>query len=55
LEEPRITLMGKDTIADVLTTIRNTNMNKNGMVQVISTIIENIVKILLPKGFIECV
>jgi small subunit ribosomal protein S8 len=47
--------MAKDTIADVLTTIRNTDMNKNGMVQVISTIIENIVKILLPEGFIECV
>ena len=40
--------MGKDTIADLLTSIRNADMNKKGTVRVVSTnITENIVKILL--------
>nr|YP_003587703.1 ribosomal protein S8 [Anomochloa marantoidea]ACT15441.1 ribosomal protein S8 [Anomochloa marantoidea] len=48
--------MGKDTIADLLTSIRNADMNKKGTVRVASTnITENIVKILLREGFIESV
>jgi len=48
--------MGKDTIADLLTSIRNVDMNKKEIVRVVSTnIIENIVKILLREGFIESV
>ncbi|KAM3227637.1 hypothetical protein ACQJBY_059399 [Aegilops geniculata] len=48
--------MGKDTIADLLTSIRNADMNKKGTVRVVSTnITENIVKILLREGFIESV
>ena len=46
--------MGKDTIADLLTSIRNEKKNKKGTVRVVSTnITENIVKILLREGFIE--
>nr|UIE10482.1 ribosomal protein S8 [Santalum album]WFF44526.1 ribosomal protein S8 [Santalum album] len=46
--------MGKDTIADIITSIRNADMNKKGMVRIASTnIIENIVKKLLREGFIE--
>nr|UDH55166.1 ribosomal protein S8 [Amorpha californica var. napensis] len=46
--------MGKDTIADIITSIRNANMNRKGTVQIPSTnITENIVKILLREGFIE--
>nr|YP_010718737.1 ribosomal protein S8 [Lemna turionifera]WDQ44340.1 ribosomal protein S8 [Lemna turionifera] len=46
--------MGRDTIAEVLTSIRNAEMNKKGTVRVASTnITENIVKILLQEGFIE--
>ena len=41
--------MGKDTIADLLTSIRNADMNKKGTVRVVST---NIPKILL-KYFYE--
>ncbi|KAG2594542.1 hypothetical protein PVAP13_5KG001651 [Panicum virgatum] len=48
--------MGKDTIADLLTSIRNADMNKKGTVRVVSTnITKNIVKILLREGFIESV
>ncbi|KAF6987558.1 hypothetical protein CFC21_005191 [Triticum aestivum] len=48
--------MGKDTIADLLTSIRNADMNKKETVRVVSTnITENIVKILLREGFIESV
>ncbi|KAF2930709.1 hypothetical protein DAI22_05g156400 [Oryza sativa Japonica Group] len=48
--------MGKDTIVDLLTSIRNTDMNKKGTIRVVSTnITENIVKILLREGFIESV
>uniref|UniRef100_A0A453R7V1 Small ribosomal subunit protein uS8c n=1 Tax=Aegilops tauschii subsp. strangulata TaxID=200361 RepID=A0A453R7V1_AEGTS len=44
--------MGKDTIADLLTSIRNADMNKKGPVRVVSlNITENIVKILLREGF----
>ena len=46
--------MGRDTIADIITSIRNADMNKKGTVQIASTnITENIVKILLREGFIE--
>nr|YP_009767865.1 ribosomal protein S8 [Dermatophyllum secundiflorum]QIS98483.1 ribosomal protein S8 [Dermatophyllum secundiflorum]UXL83915.1 ribosomal protein S8 [Dermatophyllum secundiflorum] len=46
--------MGKDTIADIITSIRNADMNRKGTVQIPSTnIAENIVKILLREGFIE--
>nr|YP_010876450.1 ribosomal protein S8 [Allium longistylum]WHE17898.1 ribosomal protein S8 [Allium longistylum] len=46
--------MGRDAIADIITSIRNANMSKNGTVRIVSTnITENIVKILLQEGFIE--
>nr|QXO07367.1 ribosomal protein S8 [Epimedium myrianthum] len=46
--------MGKDTIADLITAIRNADMDKKRTVQVASTkITETIVKILLQEGFIE--
>jgi len=46
--------MGRDAIADIITSIRNANMSKNGIVRIVSTnITENIVKILLREGFIE--
>nr|YP_009659783.1 ribosomal protein S8 [Lythrum salicaria]QCR99591.1 ribosomal protein S8 [Lythrum salicaria] len=46
--------MGKDTIADIITSIRNADMNGKGTVRIASTnITENIVKILLREGFIE--
>nr|YP_010601744.1 ribosomal protein S8 [Shivparvatia glanduligera]WAM61320.1 ribosomal protein S8 [Shivparvatia glanduligera] len=46
--------MGRDTIADIITSIRNADMNRKGTVRIASTnITENIVKILLREGFIE--
>nr|YP_009907296.1 ribosomal protein S8 [Heptapleurum actinophyllum]QLI53649.1 ribosomal protein S8 [Heptapleurum actinophyllum] len=46
--------MGKDTIADIITSIRNADMDKKRVVRIASTnITENIVKILLREGFIE--
>lgn len=46
--------MGRDTIADIITSIRNADMNRKGRVRIESTnITENIVKILLREGFIE--
>nr|YP_010173307.1 ribosomal protein S8 [Medicago praecox]QSJ48540.1 ribosomal protein S8 [Medicago praecox]UZC32124.1 ribosomal protein S8 [Medicago praecox]UZC32200.1 ribosomal protein S8 [Medicago praecox] len=46
--------MGKDTIADMLTLIRNADMNRKRTVQIpLTNITENIVKILLREGFIE--
>nr|YP_009642007.1 ribosomal protein S8 [Lilium candidum]QBZ77174.1 ribosomal protein S8 [Lilium candidum] len=46
--------MGKDTIADIITSIRNADMDKKRTVRIASTnITENIVKILLQEGFIE--
>nr|YP_009415108.1 ribosomal protein S8 [Barclaya longifolia]ASB29495.1 ribosomal protein S8 [Barclaya longifolia] len=46
--------MGRDTIADIITYIRNADMDKKGTVRIPSTnITENIVKILLREGFIE--
>ena len=46
--------MGRDTIADIITSIRNADMNRKGTVRIGSTnITESIVKILLQEGFIE--
>nr|YP_010126094.1 ribosomal protein S8 [Paeonia sp. CV Hwang-Moran]QLI42324.1 ribosomal protein S8 [Paeonia sp. CV Hwang-Moran]QMQ92784.1 30S ribosomal protein S8 [Paeonia suffruticosa]UUA01605.1 ribosomal protein S8 [Paeonia suffruticosa] len=46
--------MGRDTIADIITSIRNADINRKGTVRIVSTnIAENIVKILLREGFIE--
>nr|YP_009573428.1 ribosomal protein S8 [Moringa oleifera]YP_010615409.1 ribosomal protein S8 [Moringa peregrina]QBM31916.1 ribosomal protein S8 [Moringa oleifera]QCW94806.1 ribosomal protein S8 [Moringa oleifera]QWL14890.1 ribosomal protein S8 [Moringa oleifera]WAS38165.1 ribosomal protein S8 [Moringa oleifera]WAS38249.1 ribosomal protein S8 [Moringa peregrina] len=46
--------MGRDTIADIITSIRNAEMNRKGTLRIASTnITENIVKILLREGFIE--
>ena len=46
--------MSKDTIANILTSIRNADMNKKRTVRIpYTTITENIVKILLREGFIE--
>nr|YP_010406444.1 ribosomal protein S8 [Cymbaria daurica]URC16245.1 ribosomal protein S8 [Cymbaria daurica] len=46
--------MGRDTIAEVITSIRNTDMNRKGVVRIASTnMSENIVKILFREGFIE--
>nr|YP_010511848.1 ribosomal protein S8 [Trischidium molle]UXL83172.1 ribosomal protein S8 [Trischidium molle] len=46
--------MGKDTIADIITSIRNADMNRKGTVRISSTnMTENFVKILLREGFIE--
>jgi small subunit ribosomal protein S8 len=46
--------MGRDTIADIITSIRNADMNKKRTVRIASTnITENFVKIFLREGFIE--
>lgn len=46
--------MNKDTIANIITSIRNADMKKKRTVRIPSTNInENIVKILLSEGFIE--
>lgn len=46
--------MGKDTIADILTLIRNANINRKRTVQIpLTNITENIIKILLREGFVE--
>nr|YP_010143458.1 ribosomal protein S8 [Peganum harmala]QQL04665.1 ribosomal protein S8 [Peganum harmala] len=46
--------MGKDTIADIITSIRNADMDRKGTVRIVSTnVTENIVKILLREGFLE--
>ena len=46
--------MSKDTIADIITSIRNADMNRKGRVRIASTnMTESIVKILLREGFIE--
>nr|YP_008994517.1 ribosomal protein S8 [Hypseocharis bilobata]AGV02945.1 ribosomal protein S8 [Hypseocharis bilobata] len=48
--------MGKDTIADVLTSIRNADMARKETVRIESTnITENVVKILLRESFIKSV
>nr|YP_010046161.1 ribosomal protein S8 [Nardostachys jatamansi]QPG86293.1 ribosomal protein S8 [Nardostachys jatamansi] len=46
--------MGRDTIADIITSIRNADMDRKRVVRIASTnITENIVKILLREGFLE--
>nr|YP_009417379.1 30S ribosomal protein S8 [Adinandra millettii]ASM46015.1 30S ribosomal protein S8 [Adinandra millettii]QVL28472.1 ribosomal protein S8 [Adinandra bockiana] len=46
--------MGRDTIADIITSIRNADMDRKRVVRIAATnITENIVKILLREGFIE--
>nr|YP_010036023.1 ribosomal protein S8 [Impatiens alpicola]QQQ89330.1 ribosomal protein S8 [Impatiens alpicola] len=46
--------MGRDTIAEIITSIRNADMDRKRVVQITSTnTTENIVKILLREGFIE--
>nr|AUJ21299.1 ribosomal protein S8 [Swertia verticillifolia] len=46
--------MGRDTIAEILTSIRNAYMDQKRVVRIISTnSTENVVKILLREGFIE--
>nr|ADD29881.1 ribosomal protein S8 [Gunnera manicata] len=46
--------MGKDTIANIITSIRNADMDRKGTVRIAFTnITENFVKILLQEGFIE--
>nr|YP_010817709.1 ribosomal protein S8 [Eremophila pentaptera]UOI05561.1 ribosomal protein S8 [Eremophila pentaptera] len=46
--------MGRDTIAEIITSIRNADMDRKRVVRVASTnITENIVKILFQEGFIE--
>lgn len=46
--------MGRDTIAEILTSIRNADMDQKRVVRITSTkSTENVVKILLREGFIE--
>nr|QGT33665.1 ribosomal protein S8 [Chamaesium mallaeanum] len=46
--------MGRDTIADIITSIRNADMGRKRVVRIASTnLTENIVKMLLREGFIE--
>jgi ribosomal protein S8 len=46
--------MGKNTLAEIITSRPNADMDRNGIVGIASTkITENIIKILLQKGFIE--
>nr|QFV19791.1 ribosomal protein S8 [Macrosolen bibracteolatus]QFV19927.1 ribosomal protein S8 [Macrosolen tricolor] len=46
--------MGKGTSTDIITSIRNADMNRKGTVRIASTnTTENFVKILLREGFIE--
>nr|UZN44895.1 ribosomal protein S8 [Camellia confusa] len=46
--------MGRDTVADIITSIRNADMDRKRVVRIASTnITENIVKIFLREGFIE--
>nr|YP_009925244.1 ribosomal protein S8 [Halenia elliptica]QNH70324.1 ribosomal protein S8 [Halenia elliptica] len=47
-------IMGRDTIAEILTSIRNAYMDQKRVVRITSTnSTENVVKILLREGFIE--
>nr|YP_010159006.1 ribosomal protein S8 [Austrosteenisia blackii]QRG31286.1 ribosomal protein S8 [Austrosteenisia blackii] len=46
--------MGKDTIADIITYIRNADMNRKRTVKIpFTNITENTVKILFREGFVE--
>nr|YP_010284007.1 ribosomal protein S8 [Teucrium fruticans]UKO32826.1 ribosomal protein S8 [Teucrium fruticans] len=46
--------MGRDTIAEIISSIRNADMDRKRVVRIASTnITENIVKILFREGFLE--
>nr|YP_010991292.1 ribosomal protein S8 [Psittacanthus schiedeanus]WOX61565.1 ribosomal protein S8 [Psittacanthus schiedeanus] len=46
--------MGRSTSTDIITSIRNADMNRKGMLRIASTnITENFVKILLREGFVK--
>nr|YP_009671415.1 ribosomal protein S8 [Passiflora obovata]QCX30690.1 ribosomal protein S8 [Passiflora obovata] len=46
--------MSKDTISDILTSIRNADMSGKGIVRIVSTnITRKLLKILLQEGFIQ--
>nr|YP_009994357.1 ribosomal protein S8 [Cuscuta africana]QNP08504.1 ribosomal protein S8 [Cuscuta africana] len=46
--------MGRDTIAEIITSIRNANMDRKKVVRITSTnIAEKIVQLLLREGFLE--
>nr|YP_009486745.1 ribosomal protein S8 [Piliostigma thonningii]YP_009486776.1 ribosomal protein S8 [Piliostigma thonningii]AWB12968.1 ribosomal protein S8 [Piliostigma thonningii]AWB12999.1 ribosomal protein S8 [Piliostigma thonningii] len=46
--------MGKDTVADIITSIRNADMNRKRTIRIpFTNITEKIVQILLREGFIE--
>jgi small subunit ribosomal protein S8 len=46
--------MGRETIAEIITSIRNADMDRKRVVRIASTnITENLVRILLREGFIE--
>nr|QGT34478.1 ribosomal protein S8 [Utricularia amethystina] len=46
--------MGRDTIAEIITSIRNADMDKKKVVRIESTnIAENLVQILFREGFLE--
>nr|YP_010362486.1 ribosomal protein S8 [Euphorbia schlechtendalii]YP_010362522.1 ribosomal protein S8 [Euphorbia schlechtendalii]UNS16277.1 ribosomal protein S8 [Euphorbia schlechtendalii]UNS16313.1 ribosomal protein S8 [Euphorbia schlechtendalii] len=46
--------MGRDPIAEIITSIRNADMNRKGTVRIATAnITESIIKILLREGFIE--
>nr|YP_009390674.1 ribosomal protein S8 [Litchi chinensis]ARV87136.1 ribosomal protein S8 [Litchi chinensis]QRG00112.1 30S ribosomal protein S8 [Litchi chinensis] len=46
--------MSKDTLANIITSIRNADMDRKGTVRIASTnMTEHIVKILLREGFLE--
>ena len=47
-------IMDKDTIADIITSIRNAEMNRKGTDRIpFTNITKNVFKILLREGFIE--
>nr|QGQ56187.1 ribosomal protein S8 [Monimopetalum chinense] len=46
--------MGRDTLADIINSLRNADMNRKGTIRITFTnITKNIIKILLREGFIE--
>nr|YP_010458707.1 ribosomal protein S8 [Salacia obovatilimba]UUA70218.1 ribosomal protein S8 [Salacia obovatilimba] len=46
--------MGRDTLADIINSLRNAAMNRKGMIRIpFTNITKNIIKILLREGFIE--
>nr|YP_010457829.1 ribosomal protein S8 [Celastrus gemmatus]YP_010458532.1 ribosomal protein S8 [Catha edulis]ANG08368.1 ribosomal protein S8 [Catha edulis]UUA69072.1 ribosomal protein S8 [Celastrus gemmatus]UUA70043.1 ribosomal protein S8 [Catha edulis] len=46
--------MGRDTLADIINSLRNAAMNRKGTIRIpFTNITKNIIKILLREGFIE--